>query len=102
MQEIEQPSISCSIANNPMKIRQILAISGLAACLALAGCSKTEPEAAATTTPGAPPAAAGEPGGAQKVQSIPEGGVPAGGVVFTPKNPDDPHFKPDPKLKGGG
>jgi hypothetical protein len=31
-----------------------------------------------------------------------DGSVPAGGIVLKPKNPDDPKFKQDPKLAGGG
>jgi nitrous oxide reductase accessory protein NosL len=80
-----------------MKINTLL-FAAFASCVFIAGCAKSEDSASGTpaTAPGAtppPPTSA---------TSIPKDGVPPGGIVLQPKNPNDPHFQPDPKLKGGG
>lgn len=37
-----------------------------------------------------------------KIVSSPPDSIPSGGVMLRPKNPNDPKFKPDPRLHGGG
>ena len=79
-----------------------------------AGCSKAS-EADTTVTAGSTAVdpqldnvegvkhTAGQVGGPEVRTSAPTSdNIPAGGIVLSPANPDDPHYKPDPKMRGGG
>jgi len=75
--------------------------------LVLGGCAKGE-EAAASGT-GATSSKAAPGGGKEKVNGATviheppkDGNIPAGGMVLQPPNPNDPKFKADPRLAGGG
>ena len=72
------------------------------------GCHGSAGPDAAVAQDSATPGAAGvsvAPGkkinGATAVDS-PTANIPAGGIVLQPRDQNDPHFKPDPKLSGGG
>lgn len=73
-----------------------------ALAFAIAGCGSKSGSAAG----GGSDAAGGgvkKENGATVVNEVPkDGSVPEGGIVLRPSNPDDPKFKPDPKLAGGG
>ncbi|AIE87284.1 hypothetical protein [Fimbriimonas ginsengisoli] len=81
-----------------------LAILALSATY-VAGCAK--PEEPVVTTP---PATAGtasttpdtKPANGGQVFNTPPAEGTQGGYRIAPKDPNDPHFKQDPKLAGGG
>jgi hypothetical protein len=84
----------------------LVAFASLAVLLT-AGCGpKPEEPAAATPASGATadksvgdtkPASGG-----QVLNAPPTGSTTSGGYRIAPANPNDPHFKPDPRLAGGG
>ena len=71
----------------------------------LSGCGQgTEPASSSGSSKAAP----GKDGqqkvnGATVVHEPPkDGNIPEGGMVLQPPNPNDPKFKADPRLAGGG
>ncbi len=74
--------------------------AGLVASLCLVGCKGSDEETSATNQNGTPakPFQANTKG---NVYSTPPANV-EGGYAVSPANPDDPRFKPDPKLAGAG
>jgi len=80
----------------------IVALSGFV----LSGCGQGSAEASSST--GSSKAAPSKDGkqkvnGATVIHEPPkDGNIPEGGMVLQPPNPNDPKFKADPRLAGGG
>jgi len=88
-----------------MKLRYLLAIA--VAALAVAGCKHDTDDGVAVdkTIPQAPAGTSKNAGtkiNDATVVNAPTDQIPPGGIVIKPANPDDPKFKADPKLHGGG
>ncbi|MBX7132009.1 MAG: hypothetical protein K1X67_04945 [Fimbriimonadaceae bacterium] len=90
-----------------MKLLAVCVVSAVGFGLVLGGCSKGEEASAAGSGAGSSKAAPA--GGKEKVNGATviheppkDGNIPAGGMVLQPPNPNDPKFKADPRLAGGG
>lgn len=70
--------------------------------LVLGGCGQKEGATADAGGTGIKPKGKTQ-SGATIVNEVPGNeSIPQGGVVITPPNPNDPKFKADPRLAGGG
>lgn len=91
-----------------MRTDRIAAAIALVSVLSIVGCSNPSDQAAATTELKAQPADAKMGAGdnvdqsGAKVISDPKLVEQGGSYKLQPPNPDDPKFKADPKLGGGG
>jgi len=86
--------------------KKFLASVGGLAVLLMAGCAaKPEAEAASSAASGAN---ASQPGdtrpasGGRVYNAPPQNAAPGEGYRIAPANPNDPKFKQDPRLGGGG
>jgi len=83
-------------------LKRTILLFGLATALLAAGCSKGDQDATVESTTNNP--TANKPtstGPAGTTYSAPPGNATPGGYAVIPANPNDPHFKQDPKLSGG-
>lgn len=85
-------------------MKKLYCLYFLALLVVVAGCGSSDVSANVEQTPSAPGTTpkVGDTVNGTKIVNKPPSEVPAGGIMLQPDNPNDPHFKPDPNLRGGG
>lgn len=76
------------------------ALPGILAFFAVIGCGSGDDGTSASDTVGKPSTSVGEDGGTRS--SSPPSSIPSGGIALEPKDPNNPIYKTDPRLSGGG